>query len=260
MKYGVSMKNIDFIISRGQAFHDKSTKENSRYKSWGYCYAIFQEAHNKKNLNNEDYNNLCLHLAFYLASWGMYRGSSFLIYRDYLIHKEVVELILSEEYRELWNLKITDYEKEEIQLLIKKLSEKISGKYKTIRESVNKEKKEEIVTDKDEDERENDISKTLITKVLMGTIGCVSAYDRLFVNGLKQYDISPRIYGTNSITTLTKLYCEYPEFEKFRKENKFVINGEKLEYPTMKVLDMCFWQIGKDIEDEEKRKKLNKSK
>ena len=32
-----------------------------------------------------------LQLGFYLASWGMYRGSSFLLRRTYTVHEEVVE-------------------------------------------------------------------------------------------------------------------------------------------------------------------------
>ena len=39
---------------------------NHRFKSWEYCYTAFG------NLDSVDY--LSLHLAFYLASWGMYRG------------------------------------------------------------------------------------------------------------------------------------------------------------------------------------------
>nr|DAK02229.1 MAG TPA: hypothetical protein [Caudoviricetes sp.] len=37
---------------------------NHRFKSWEYCYTAFG------NLDSVDY--LSLHLAFYLASWGMY--------------------------------------------------------------------------------------------------------------------------------------------------------------------------------------------
>lgn len=39
-----------------------------------HCCSVFHEARNQENT---DTDNLSLHLAFYLASWGMYRGSSF---------------------------------------------------------------------------------------------------------------------------------------------------------------------------------------
>ena len=41
---------------------------------------------------------LSLHLAFYLASWGMYRGSSFLLQKDYKVLVPIVEEVLKPEY------------------------------------------------------------------------------------------------------------------------------------------------------------------
>lgn len=38
-----------------------------RYRSWDICYNAFN--------SKVETDNLSLHLAFYLASWGMYRGS-----------------------------------------------------------------------------------------------------------------------------------------------------------------------------------------
>ena len=70
---------------------------------------------------------MSLQLAFYLASWGMYRGSLFLLQKDYKVHIPVVK----------------------------------------------------------EQELKNQLSFTLITKILMGTLGCVPAYDRYFIAGIK---------------------------------------------------------------------------
>lgn len=43
--------------------------------------------------------NVSLHLAFYLASWGMLRGSTFLLQKDYLIHKYFIQdIVLNEKY------------------------------------------------------------------------------------------------------------------------------------------------------------------
>ncbi len=33
-----------------------------------------------------------------------------------------------------------------------------------------------------------------------------------------------------------------------------------IEYPQMKVIDMCFWQIGLELDKEESMKKANKKK
>ena len=60
--------------------------KNHRYLSWEHCYEAFGNPN-----NSIDY--LALHLAFYLASWGMYRGSTELLQKDYKIHIPVVEYI-----------------------------------------------------------------------------------------------------------------------------------------------------------------------
>jgi hypothetical protein len=49
----------------------------------------------------------CLHLSFYLASWGLYRGSSFLLWKDYLVHHDMVNRILS-----LQHLRNIDFSKQ----------------------------------------------------------------------------------------------------------------------------------------------------
>ena len=51
-----------------------------------------------------DYDYLSLQLAFYLASWGMYRGSSFLLQKDYKVHEAVVKELLDSKYNCLFGL------------------------------------------------------------------------------------------------------------------------------------------------------------
>ena len=71
---------IDLVKSAITPFYGKITNvDHHRYKSWEYCYQNFIEARNRE-LNRSDIDALSLHLAFYLASWGMYRGSSFLLH------------------------------------------------------------------------------------------------------------------------------------------------------------------------------------
>jgi hypothetical protein len=68
------------IVSTVTAMHSRSlTDRYDRLRSWDHCYKFFQGGF-------EDNELASLHLAFYLASWGMYRGSSFLLDKDYLVH------------------------------------------------------------------------------------------------------------------------------------------------------------------------------
>ena len=96
--------------------------ENHRYKSWEHCYSFF-----KSDVVDDDIDKACLHLAFYLASWGMYRGSSFLLWKDYKIHMKVVERIL--QNKELQYLDFTSANEEELKKIIE-LSNWIKNWYK----------------------------------------------------------------------------------------------------------------------------------
>src|SRR5690625_5998584 len=67
------MKQVDIKNILKQ--YTKKTEAEERYSSFDYCYNYFK--------NTDDYladiEKSCLALGFYLASWGMYRGSSFLL-------------------------------------------------------------------------------------------------------------------------------------------------------------------------------------
>ena len=58
----------------------------NRYESWKHCYEAFEDV-------SKDNDYLALHLGFYLASWGMYRGSTGLLQKDYKIHVGAVAII-----------------------------------------------------------------------------------------------------------------------------------------------------------------------
>src|SRR5690606_20568763 len=101
------MKQIidEYIKNNSESFH--------RYNSWSHCFQAFREL-TDKNLQS-------LHLGFYLASWGMYRGSSMLLQRDYLVHVEAISILKSYNHlscdRDINNSQLKDILK-----LIKELS------------------------------------------------------------------------------------------------------------------------------------------
>ncbi|MFT8351735.1 hypothetical protein [Clostridium saccharoperbutylacetonicum] len=70
------------MLGINKFYLDLESDENARYLSWEHCYKVFQEAHNRATLTDNDIDYLVLHLAFYLASWGMLRDSSFLLQKD----------------------------------------------------------------------------------------------------------------------------------------------------------------------------------
>lgn len=243
------------IIEKGKRFYEElKNEDNSRYRSWEHCYIVFHEMHTKKKINEKELDNLCLHLAFYLASWGMYRGSSFLLERDYKVHKEVVKILLNEKYDSLWDIKVKKYGEKKYLDLLEDLMKEINKEYINIYTKMYSNKDNKIKS-----KEKTIISLTLITKVLMGTMGCTPAYDRYFIRGVREYNNFNITANNSSIKAVVKSIGElssfYNNFLEFNDARKTMKVGN-LEYPEMKVIDMCFWQTGKEIYEEEKRLKL----
>lgn len=236
--------NIDAFITKTRKFYKELQEHTaSRYRSWEYCYTQFYEA--RKNPERANVDNLSLHLAFYLASWGMYRGSSFLLQYDYTIHTSVVKEILKSEYSTLFGLECKELNNEQTSSLLKKLNSEISTIYNPFRLEL----KETEVT--------QDISNILVSKVLLGTLGCVPAYDRFFVDAVKKNKVTTGNYNIASLQKLIKFYEEHQEkLENLRSEFliKYEFDGEEktLDYPQMKLLDIGFWKIGFDLSKESK--------
>ena len=229
------MNRIDEIINQGLKFYNKLREdENGRYRSWEYCYKIFNDAHKSNNVDDIFIDYLCLHLSFYLASWGIYRGSSFLLQREYKIHKEAIKVILEEKYNSLWGINVSEYLLKDNQNKLNDIVIRLKNIYKKIRLSVK------------ETSPQNDVSDTLITKILMGTLGCVPAYDRYFIAGIRNEKAATGNFNINSILDLVVFYNTHCiKFENARKQMKVF----DMEYPQMKILDSCFWQIGFDLDE-----------
>ena len=137
---------------------------------------------------------------------------------------------MDKQYYALWDIRCCDYLNEKNCKLLCDLNDKMSAEYGVIRDSV-----KGVI--------KSNISSTLITKVLMGTMGCVPAYDQYFVKGLKKLGIASGIFGSESIKEVSKFYMKYEKiFENVRRRIK--VKGSDMLYPQMKILDMGMWQYG----------------
>lgn len=143
----------------------------------------------------------------------MYRGSSKLLQKDYLVHYEAVKII-----KKFWYLRcdsdneITSKYIGDILLLIDELSNHYQGKHNI------------TATD------------TLINKIILGTLGCLPAFDRYFIDGVNSLNLSFKNLRESSIERL----FDFTEDNLVLKE----LQSKYLEYPMMKIIDMYFWQIG----------------
>ena len=221
------MDAIDELIDAAQAFYeDARANENGRSRSWEHCYRVFRDA---RTDSSPDYDYLSLHLAFYLASWGMYRGSSFLLQKDYKVLVPIVEEVLKPEYDCLFGVACADLRESEVKDRLENLNKYIAKHFEPIRDEVAGRKVA------------SDVSPVLITKILMGTLGCVPAYDRFFVDGIKKYKVTTQEYSLESVRKLAKFYEAHND--RLEEARRGMRVGD-LIYPQMKLLDMGFWQVG----------------
>ena len=221
------MEAIDELIDAAQTFYDDARRdENGRSRSWEHCYRVFRDARTDPS---PDYDYLSLHLAFYLASWGMYRGSCFILQKDYKVHTPIVEEILKPEYNCLFGLACADVRNDDVWKQLKKLYDKIAEHFDPIREKV---AGREVTTP---------VSPVLITKILMGTLGCVPAYDRFFEEGARYLGLEKKSYNEDSLLELADIYEAHND--RLEEARRGMRVGD-LTYPQMKLLDMGFWQVG----------------
>ena len=182
---------------------------------------IFYKPENKDNAIRE---LLALHLVGYLASWGMYRGSSFLLKdKDYLVHRPIVELLLKPEWEELWHPSAKWLAQIDNARRVVELSAEIDALYRQITG------------------REKEITDTLVTKILLGTLGCSPAYDDNFKKAARSLKCGVGVFNEESLSALGRFYEEHADaFEPLRVS----CGRDGIEYPSMKVLDMCFFAAG----------------
>jgi hypothetical protein len=211
-----------------QKFHKRLINdEHHRYKSWEHCYKHFR---NRASENN-DQNTAALHLAFYLASWGMYRGSSFLLQKDYLVHHGVVSQLFDSHYESLWKLDFDDKENDEQNInLILELAKNLKKIYRDTIKQVDGKTKDVNPTD------------TLITKILLGTMGCSPACDRYFIDGYKDRGLEYTRFNKEFLAGVIGFYRKHQT--DFRDVQRDIEKQSNLQYPIMKLLDMYFWNIG----------------
>jgi len=223
------------IRSKILAFHAQlDSDDNHRYKSWEHCYTYFSK-------ENPELDTACLHLAFYLASWGMYRGSSFLLWKDYLVHKDVVKHLLAMKH--LQGLNFAKATKQEIEEILNLVSW-IKGWYQSNVKFVNGEKKKINVTD------------TLATKILLGSLGCIPAYDRYFIDGLRNKGLSYSSLKLVNFSSVVNFYRQ--NHQEFSHANQVILERCGVNYPPMKLVDMYFWEIGYELDQKSSNKQLNK--
>lgn len=120
------------------------------------------------------------------------------------------------------------------------------------------------------------VSQTLITKILLGTLGCVPAYDRYFCRCAKEFSSPgnfpgvkrgevPQTFSKASYRKFCTFFLgHWGEVQNAAKEMTFLSVGEEeakgRTYPPMKLIDKGMWVLGKAYEGREKKAKAEVNK
>lgn len=210
--------------------------EFHRYKSWDNCFQAFSVSKQSEIQ--------ILELAFYLASWGMYRGSSGLLQKNHLIHKGAVDIVSLKTNQKLKCNETSEIKKENIKAILS-VKDELAEHYSSIYFIKGADKPKPISP-----------TDTLLSKIMLGTLGCVPAYDRYFIDGLKEMKMKHTGFNEASLNELFNFINGNKK--EIDLAQKLIKTKTQRHYPLMKILDMYFWQIGYDKEVKEKKQKKAK--
>ena len=211
------------------AYHDRlSTDPYHRFRSWGHCYRYFRQVRSGRIAL--EFDSAALHLGFYLASWGMYRGRSFLLWKDYKLHRYAIRDLFRKKYQGLWNLDYARMRDEaRTAYLLIDLANRLRHTYRTHVPAVNGAKRQVEATD------------TLVSTILLGTLACTPAYDEFVCAGLYTDKIKYSHLNSEHILALWG-FCNAHDREFRHAQRRIRENG--ITYPAMKLVDMYLWTRG----------------
>jgi hypothetical protein len=224
-------KNIEGNLKR---FHDER-QPNSRNASFDYCYNYFRSHHEQGHVD-EIATNMelsCLHLGFYLASWGMLRGSTDLLQRS-IKHLERLINAIAEARPEMWTIDSNSYSDDAWDIL--------------------DEFARQIRATLDPDS----VSEILVTKIMLGVFGSVPAFDGYFKKGS-----GLSTYSRGQLKRVEGFYRDHVDvIERHRWPTLSFATGTDTQwtYTRAKVIDMIFFQEGLDQESLARRERAAEHK
>ncbi len=189
-----------------------------RYASFDYCYNYYKSFHENDKVeeiaSQENLQMSCLQLGFYLASWGMFRGSSFLLKRSFKHFESLIKEI-SSMGNLLWEIDIDSYSNKNIDLIIYS---------------------KDMIRNKLGDPSEY-ASDTLISKIMLGVFGNVPAFDQNFCIG---FGMNKSLIK-NNLLILKDYYKDYrSEIDAQRIKTIDFETGKETDrfYTKAKIIDM----------------------
>lgn len=194
-------------------------RDTARYASFDYCFNYFRSFYDRGELPSlvapERLQTSCLHLGFYLASWGMFRGKSHLLQGSMKHYVPLLQVIA--ESGDLFDIDVPDYDSASMSVVRHGFS-KVRSAFP------------------------HPATETLVTKVMLGVFGCVPAFDTYFKSGF-----GASTFGPKSLGRIRDFYEGNAELiENYRIPTIDFASAEDtgLRYTAAKVVDMIFFVEG----------------
>lgn len=202
-----------------------------RLLSWDHAWEHWNSFAKEQSA---DESLAALHLAFYLASWGMYRGSSDLLFRDYKVLIPVVRFLKDQAGKGTTEDCIFDVQKEPKDL-VNKLNELAANLSCKLKEKLIRPEKKQI-----------NVSDTLLSKILLNTLGCVPAFDTEVKAALRDIlrDNYPTGNGFDNKRLLQTIALARSNVKPVKEGQAFLKKKTGKKYPLTKVLDLYLWHHG----------------
>lgn len=224
--------------------------EHSRYRSYDHIHCVYLKNRQDNSSTTLDY--VALHLFAFLGSWGMLCRGAFLLQKDYRFLIPVVEILNKPKYDDLCDIDLTDenldkaWYKTTVTELIHELKEYFTSQscYK-----IKKDKNSNAANNVSDPV--NNVHDTVIGKILLATLGCIPAYDRYVVAGMKAEGLCGTL-GKKSLPGLVDYSRVHSSIlRKIMTSVNVDVQRESgcstLVYPVAKILDMIFWEYGYEI-------------
>lgn len=216
-------RNITPVVDK---FKEDAADLHHRYYSFDFCYAHFRQSRALPP-EQRDIEKSCQVLWSYLASWGMLRGSSFLLQKNPAYLKELVEWIYAQP-ENTWEIDVEHYDTK---------ANVILDLYNQAKDKILKGEEHQAVT--------------LVTKILLGVFAIMPAYDRFFKETFSEIAGNKCGFTTPNKTSLDIIYQFYlknqQEINQLSKAlNVCNFNGlpTGYHYSQAKIIDMYGFQTG----------------
>ena len=202
--------------------------QHPRSQSYDHCYNYFADTADP----TADMEKSCAVLGFYLASWGMYRGSSYLLkYTNSANLIPVVEYV-AENRSALSAIDVDSYTDDNIAAVL--------DAYRAIKIAVFQDGRHWHIT--------------LVTKIMVAVFGCVPAFDSSFLRGFRTVlsrgeSVSRNTLNARSLARVADFYqANQVDVDALHHESRTVAFGGSTvtahKLTKAKILDMYCFDLG----------------